>query len=161
MRDADLTFKDRNTGRIDLAQTKMEEFLDKKGFFHKRFGWDEKEDKIPTEQWEKFPRFIQGMPDTIVVTNKLNFLFLESKGCKEYCGIKIRDLESYRDWSKVGPLYISIYSTTTKSIYIPHLNDIQKLIDDGLAKRDQYNNGPIFYKISTEHLEKWSKKNEM
>ena len=109
--DAESTFKERNTNRVDIAQVKTDEYFKGKQSFYKRIGFDEKKDQIPSKEFYKFPKFLRNMPDACAVT-KGQFVFIESKGCRDVLHLKLEDMEEYDNWEQVAPICVFAYSTT-------------------------------------------------
>ena len=74
--DADATFADRNINRIDIAQEKTDEYFGKaNGSFYMGIGFDSKKNRVPTEDWWKFPVFLRKMPDSCIVEDGI-FYFI-------------------------------------------------------------------------------------
>ena len=143
--DAESTFKERNTNRIDIAQVKTDEYFEGKQSFYKRIGFDEKEDQIPSKDIYAFPRFLRNMPDACAVTNG-KFVFIEAKGCQDILGLKVEDMEEYDNWEQISPICIFCYSTTfneLKQVMYTTLKEIAEKYPTKLYK----DNGKLYHPI--------------
>lgn len=150
------TYEERNNGRVDLAQQKLEKYLKHKKYYYQRFGWDEKDKKIPSREWYQFPKFVKSMPDTIVIHPKLGFIFMETKGCRDYLGLKQDDITQYVEWNKIAQIFIAIYSTTANQLYIVPLVVLVSLLEDNDIPKDKYpDNNKIYFKIPLEYIESY------
>ena len=157
--DAYKTYKQRNDNRIDLAQKMLEKHLQNKNYWFQRFGWDEKDKRIPYVIWNEFPDFIKSMPDTVIIHPQFGFCFIESKGCREYLGIKEVDISQYVEWNKIAPLFLSIFSTIKEALYIVPLALPISLIEDGKAEKDEYHdNDKVYFKIPLKYLENYEQR---
>ena len=154
--DADGDFKSRNTSRIDIAQLKAEESLERKKIIYKNIGFDSKDDRIPSQVWFKVPQFIRCLPDMFILS-KDKFNFLEIKGCRDSVKFKIDDLHQYNLWNGIAPVYMFIYSASLDKKYVMSLN----LIWDSLALGEwgRYkDNNKLYISIKCEYLEDYSRK---
>ena len=157
--DAYKTYKQRNDNRIDLAQKMLEKHLQNKNYWFQRFGWDEKDKRIPYVIWNEFPDFIKSMPDTVIIHPQFGFCFIESKGCREYLGIKEVDISQYVEWNKIAPLFLSIFSTIKEALYIVPLALPISLIEDGKAEKDKYHdNDKVYFKNPLKYLENYEQR---
>jgi hypothetical protein len=137
--DSDGDFELRNTNRIDIAQVKAEEYLDKKEIPYKNIGFDSKEDRIPSTIWFKMPDFLRCMPDMFVYV-KDTFHFLEIKGCRDSVKFKIDDLHQYNLWNGIAPVLMFIYSTKYDKNYLLNLELIWDNLHNGEWGRYNDNN---------------------
>ena len=87
---------------------------------------------------------------------KFGFCFIESKGCREYLGIKETDISQYVQWNKIAPLFLGIFSTIKESLYIVPLALPVSIIEDGKADKDKYqDNGKVYFKIPLKYIENY------
>lgn len=153
--DSDGDFELRNTNRIDIAQVKAEEYLDKKEIPYKNIGFDSKEDRIPSTIWFKMPDFLRCMPDMFVYV-KDTFHFLEIKGCRDSVKFKIDDLHQYNLWNGIAPVLMFIYSTKYDKNYLLNLELIWDNLHNG--KWGRYNdNNKLYIDIPCDKLSNYER----
>ena len=153
--DSDGDFELRNTNRVDIAQVKAEEYLDKKEIPYKNIGFDSKEDRIPSTIWFKMPDFLRCMPDMFVYV-KDTFHFLEIKGCRDSVKFKIDDLHQYNLWNGIAPVLMFIYSTKYDKNYLLNLELIWDNLHNG--KWGRYNdNNKLYIDIPCDKLSNYER----
>ena len=150
--DKDKDFKQRNIGRIDLAQKHTEKYFKNKNLFYKRLGFDEKEDRISSKAFGKFPIMLRNMPDGCVIGSDKEFYFIESKGFKENLGLKIRDIISYEFYEEhMAKICMFIHSSIEKKMKKIWFKDILKISKTCELKR--YFDGPEYKEIPWDKIE--------
>ena len=150
MRDADKTFQERNTNRINLAEVKAEEYFKKKGVTLVRFGFDEKDPPMQTFEWFKLPEIVRSSPDFIAIHNES--AFIEVKGFYTTLKIKVHDLIMMNYWDQVMPLYLYCYDNFDQQGYTIKYQDLYKQIH--VQPVDRYkDNQKVYYKLTKAVLE--------
>ena len=118
-------YKERNSG-VDIAYIKCEEFLEsEKDIRYIRYGFDQQNSRIPSKDFYLIPSTIRSHPDFIVFRKKV--IFLEVKGCKDALRVKKCDINAYKFWNNLMPLYFFIYSVTYKKHRIVSCFELIKL----------------------------------
>ena len=146
--DANGTFESRNTNRVDKAQLKAEEYLNKAKIPYKNIGFDSKEDRIPSHIWFKTPEFLRCMPDMFFMNKRNEFNFLEIKGCREDAKFKQADILQYSLWNGIAPLYFFIFDVKSDRTF---LLSFETLMDKmGIAEIKRYDdNNKIYFSYGT------------
>ena len=129
---------------FDVADIECESFLEKHKIEYMRYGFDQHNDRIKSEQWFKLPEIIRNKPDFIVFQSKASFL--EVKGCKDILRLKIADIKSYDFYMQIMPLTFFLYSTTKnqhKLVPYKHLKVLTTIAPIGRYK----DNGKEYFKI--------------
>lgn len=149
---SELSYEERNVG-VSLAEQKTDDFLKSKNIFYFEFGFENQ--NLEKDHWFIVPRFFRNAPDRIVI-HKKRFVLLEIKGCREELKIKRLDFESYIKWGKYADFLFSIYSNSTKDIYIVPLDRIVK--EETSAPEGSYpDNNEKYFKINIDRLEKYKR----
>lgn len=139
-------YKTRNS-RGDIADSKCESYLKERNTYYIRYGFDQQEDRIPSDKFFKISKVIRSQPDFIIINNKS--YFLEVKGCQDILRLKLDDMQAYNFWDNIMSLYIFTYSATKrKHKIIPYnkLSDIAHTCSMSYYK----DNGKGYYKIPWE-----------
>ena len=137
------SFEDR-VASFDVADIECESFLEKNKVEYMRYGFDQHNDRIKSEQWFKLPRIIRNKPDFIIFQSKASFL--EVKGCKDMLRLKICDIDSYDFYKKIMPLTFFLYSTTFNEYKLVPYNKLKVLTT--IAPIGKYeDNGKEYFKI--------------
>ena len=146
-------FEDRISTGQNLAEDMAEDFYKDKNISLYRLGWDcyDKESKIPTNDFFKFPEQIRGLPDYVLVSK--DTYFLEVKGCADNVKFKKSDMDNYKFWDKICPIVFFVYSASLNHNYRVEFKKVLELIDEGLATEGKYkDNGKEYYKIPVKEL---------
>ena len=141
-------YKSRNSGG-DIADDKCVEYLRKRNVFYIRNGFDQQNEKIPSNKFFKIPNVIRSQPDFIIITS--DAYFLEVKGCKEILRLKLDDLKSYDFWDNQMSLYVFVYSTLERSHKIISYAKLSEIAYT--CSMDYYeDNNKAYYKIPWERI---------
>ena len=141
-------YKTRNSGG-DVADSKCEALLKKRGVFYIRYGFDQQGNKIESSKFFKIPSIIRSQPDFIIISE--GSYFLEVKGCRDILRLKQEDIQSYNFWQNLMSLYIFIYSATKNKYKIV---TYEKLSETAITCTMDYyeDNGKAYYKIPWERI---------
>ena len=142
--DANGTFEMRNTNRIDKAQIKAEEYLNKANIIYKNIGFDSKEDRIPSQVWFKTPEFLRCMPDMFILNKNNEFNFLEIKGCRDNAKFKMSDILQYSLWNGIAPVYFFILDVTTDEAFLLSFESLMEKLNISSINKYEDNNKVYF-----------------
>jgi hypothetical protein len=147
------TYEERNNGRVNIAEIKAQEFYKKKGLYVTRFGFDEKNENIPTNVFKMIPPKIRNMPEYLVIGKKGCWL-LEAKGCRDILRVKLEDMIGYEFWNNICRMVIFAYSCQFDCYYIFTYKDLKYLLkNDNSIKKDNYpDNNKEYYAIPVKEL---------
>tara|TARA_R100001594_G_scaffold78597_2_gene113204 strand:+ start:1564 stop:2028 length:465 start_codon:yes stop_codon:yes gene_type:complete len=145
LKDYQKTYQERNTDRINLAEVKAEEYFKKKGVTLVRFGFDEKDPPMQTNEWFKLPEIVRSSPDFIIINKKS--AFMEVKGFYQELKIKVHDLIMMNYWNQVMPLYLYCYDNSDQQSYTIKYQDLYDQIH--IQPVDRYkDNQKVYYKLT-------------
>lgn len=152
MQDYQKTYEERNRDRINIAEIKAMEYYQKKGLHVSRFGFDEKNEPIPSKYFHLIPKQIRNMPEYLLIGKKC--WLLEAKGCRDVLRIKLDDLDGYKFWDEICPIVIFAYSYKNSYCYIFTYKDLVELLEfGGMATKERYNdNNKEYYMVGVKEL---------
>ena len=146
------TYEERNIGRVNLAEIKAKKYYEQKGLYVARFGFDEKNENVPTKYFRIIPTEVRNMPEYVVIGKEC--WLLEVKGCRDLLRVKLDDIEGYKFWDKVCKLAIFVYSFQYNCCYIVTYKRLKELLEcEGMSKKERYHdNNKEYYAISVKEL---------
>lgn len=97
----------------DLAEKAFEDYCQKHGMQFERYGFDRAQ--LPTFRY--LNDFIKHTPDYVATKGRAGSLW-ECKGCGRgnYVNLKPRDIEAYRTWNELSPLFLFLNDTKENKI---------------------------------------------
>ena len=75
-----------------------------------RYGMDQLNSGITGKEFITIDKMVRNSPVYIMISR--GTYFVEVKGCKDYLGMKLSDIESYRKWNEIMPVLYFVYSAT-------------------------------------------------
>tara|TARA_Y100000310_G_C20339770_1_gene649220 strand:- start:83 stop:595 length:513 start_codon:yes stop_codon:yes gene_type:complete len=149
--DAELTYDERNINRVNRAEIMAIRSFEKWGVNYVRFGFDEKEKRVDSQDWWNIPEVIRNAPDFIVFSRTT--CFFEAKGYRGNLKIKIADWESYATWNHMMSLYFLACNFDSYRTYLLHFRDLDMYIKSPFTKKGVYDdNKKPFYIIEENKL---------
>ena len=118
------TYAKRNSGN-HIAEDVMLEYFSNKVV--SRFGFDEKQGNINSNDFFKVPELVRSAPDYIGIGTKA--VFMEVKGYKGTLKIKRKDLVNYEYWNRIMPVFFFFYNAENGMKEIMSLDALNKLVD--------------------------------
>ena len=146
------TYQERNTDRVNIAEIKAREYYQGKGLHVVRFGFDEKNENVPSNYFKMIPPNIRNMPEYIIIGK--GCWLLEAKGCRDILRIKLDDMKGYEFWNKICKLVIFAYSYQLDCCYIVTYDKLKHLLEnDSSIKKDKYpDNNKEYYVVPVKEL---------
>tara|TARA_R110002020_G_scaffold133393_2_gene297706 strand:+ start:1408 stop:1893 length:486 start_codon:yes stop_codon:yes gene_type:complete len=142
-------YKERTAPGANLCEKECDKYLSSiDGVYYQKFGFDETNQKIPSQFFFKIPKLIRNCPDFIVIGKKVSFV--ECKGCKGNLKVKLDDLDSYKFWNMMCPLFFFILLRTDDEMKkkILSYDKLMLIIENNNLEKEVYpDNGKEYYKI--------------
>ncbi len=140
------SFKERSKGKNNVSEKFCENWLNVNNIKYIKFGFDQTEgNKIPTNYFFKVPVLLRNAPDYFCYREKSN-IFLECKGFKGCLKIKEDDLQNYKFWNDLAPLYFFILNCSNNKHHILSYENLNSRIP--FSEAEVYpDNNKKFYKI--------------
>lgn len=145
-----------------IAEDAFKEFCKYHKITCMQFGITDLEDgsKLKPEVSFKIPKIIQCSPDFWIVKNEFHFVEckMADKKSGSHVKIKSKDLECYKQWSKIASLLFYIHNPMYKESYLINIGDVENIILSGNCSEGLYeNNNKHFYGIDMDDIRNYGK----
>ena len=138
-------YKLRVADGANVAERECIKYLNKKDdIYYTKFGFDEVKSNVPSKWFFKIPSTLRSCPDYLIIKDTTSFL--EAKGYRDCLKVKEHDIQGYKFWDSIVPLYFFLYNCDVCEYDVIPFSRLLELIKD--AETGTYpDNNKLYYKV--------------